>query len=223
MSLVQIFDVWSIGASWLGQVDELAPDTCTPVNTSSLGLDSFVNRPILYIISQICRPYNNKYVLATINSLLTCLVCLRRRTHSITNDRSPGWSVLRCCHGITQGQLGVVDDLVSPAEWWASSWARLMTVGWRPECRWLGCRVADGICVRRLLGAVYGLLSLVVVVQCGRVLRRSWRSHTSGRPQWGGDFCVEGVEAFLLSFGKCPWGWAVGDYRDYEWVVEAHL
>ena len=24
---------------------------------------------------------------------------------------------------ITQGQLGVVDDLVSPAEWWASSWA----------------------------------------------------------------------------------------------------
>ena len=55
--------------------------------------------------------------------LLTCLVCLRRRTRSITNDRSPGWSVLRCCHGITQGQLGVVDDLVSPAEWWASSWA----------------------------------------------------------------------------------------------------
>ena len=52
-----------------------------------------------------------------------CLVCLRRRTRSITNDRSPGWSVFRCCHGITQGQLGVVDDLVSPAEWWASSWA----------------------------------------------------------------------------------------------------
>ena len=21
----------------------------------------------------------------------------------------------------------------------------MMTVGWRPECRWLGCRVADGI------------------------------------------------------------------------------
>ena len=55
-------------------------------------------------------------------NLLTRLVCLRRRTRSITNDRSPGWSVLRCCHGITQGQ-GVVDDLVSPAEWWASSWA----------------------------------------------------------------------------------------------------
>ena len=53
--------------------------------------------------------------------LLTCLVCLRRRTRSFTNDRSPGWYVLRCCHGITQGQLGVVDDLVSPAEWWASS------------------------------------------------------------------------------------------------------
>ena len=55
--------------------------------------------------------------------MLTCLVCLRRRTRSITNDRSPGWSVLRCCHGSTQGQLGVVDDLVSPAECWASSWA----------------------------------------------------------------------------------------------------
>ena len=61
--------------------------------------------------------------LITDSALLTCLVCLRRRTRSITNDRSPGWSVLRCCHGITQGQLGVVDDLVSPAEWWASSWA----------------------------------------------------------------------------------------------------
>ena len=35
---------------------------------------------------------------------VACLVCLRRRTRSITNDRSPGWSVLRCCHGITQGQ-----------------------------------------------------------------------------------------------------------------------
>ena len=57
------------------------------------------------------------------NKRCFCLVCLRRRTRSITNDRSPGWSVLRCCHGITQGQLGVVDDLVSPAEWWASSWA----------------------------------------------------------------------------------------------------
>ena len=61
--------------------------------------------------------------LKLIASTLLCLVCLRRRTRSITNDRSPGWSVLRCCHGITQGQLGVVDDLVSPAEWWASSWA----------------------------------------------------------------------------------------------------
>ena len=36
----------------------------------------------------------------------------------------------------------------------------MMKVGWRSECRWLGCRVADGICVRRHLGAVYGLLSL---------------------------------------------------------------
>ena len=54
---------------------------------------------------------------------LLCLVCLRRRTGSTTNDRFPGWSVLRCCHGITQGHMGVVDDLVSPAESWASSWA----------------------------------------------------------------------------------------------------
>ena len=28
-----------------------------------------------------------------------------------------------CCHGITQGHLCIFDDLVSPAEWWASSWA----------------------------------------------------------------------------------------------------
>ena len=28
-----------------------------------------------------------------------------------------------CSHGITQGHLGIFDDLVSPAEWWASSWA----------------------------------------------------------------------------------------------------
>ena len=34
------------------QVDELVPSTCTPVNTSNLVMDTFVN--ILYIISQIC-------------------------------------------------------------------------------------------------------------------------------------------------------------------------
>ena len=45
----------------------------------------------------------------------------------------------------------------------------MMTVGWRPECRWLGCRVADGICVRRLLGAVYG----IVVVSGGCPVRES--------------------------------------------------
>ena len=27
-------------------------------------------------------------------------------------------------------------------------------------------------------------------------------------------FYVEGVDAFFLGFGKCPRGWAVGDYRD---------
>ena len=55
--------------------------------------------------------------------LLTCLCCLRRRTRSITNERSPGCSIFRCCHGIAQGQLGVIYDLVGPAEWWTSSWA----------------------------------------------------------------------------------------------------
>ena len=58
-----------------------------------------------------------KWQATLLTYLLTCLVCLRRRTRSTTNDRSPCWSVLRCCHGITQGQLGVVDDLVSQAEW----------------------------------------------------------------------------------------------------------
>ena len=38
----------------------------------------------------------------------------------------------------------------------------MMKVGWRPECRWLGCWVVDGICVRRHLGAVSGLLSFEV-------------------------------------------------------------
>ena len=44
----------------------------------------------------------------------------------------------------------------------------MMKVGWRPECRWLECGVADGIslCVRRHLGVVCGLLSLEVVVLC---------------------------------------------------------
>ena len=36
----------------------------------------------------------------------------------------------------------------------------MMTVGWRPECRWHGCRVVDGICARRNLGAACGLWSL---------------------------------------------------------------
>ena len=47
-------------------------------------------------------------------ALLTCLVCLRRRTRSITNERSPGRAVMGCCHGITQAHLGVSDDFVGP-------------------------------------------------------------------------------------------------------------
>ena len=54
---------------------------------------------------------------------LTCLGCLRRRTRSITNEWSPGCSIMRCCHGITRGHLGVFDNLVGPAEWWTSCWA----------------------------------------------------------------------------------------------------
>ena len=79
--------------------------------------------------SKIIMLYRIRHQLANIPATtyitpcLLALVCLRCRTRSITNDRSPCWSVLRCCHGITQGQLAVVDDLVSPAEWWASSWA----------------------------------------------------------------------------------------------------
>ena len=36
----------------------------------------------------------------------------------------------------------------------------MLKVGWRPECRWLECRVADGRCVRRHLDVV---LRIVVV------------------------------------------------------------
>ena len=43
----------------------------------------------------------------------------------------------------------------------------MLKVGWRPECRWLECRVADGRCVRRHLDVVCELLSLGVVVLCG--------------------------------------------------------
>ena len=56
---------------------------------------------------------------------------------------------------------GAIDDLVSPAEWWASSWAAV-TVGWRPECRWLGCRVADGRCVRMHLGVACIFLLFII-------------------------------------------------------------
>ena len=70
-----------------------------------------------------------------------------------------------CCHGITQGHLGIFDDVVGSAEWWASSWRRhdeggveaRMSMAW---CLW------HIICVRRHLG-VCGLLSLGVVVLYG--------------------------------------------------------
>ena len=38
----------------------------------------------------------------------------------------------------------------------------MLKVGWRPECRWLECRVADGRCVRRHLDVICELLSLGV-------------------------------------------------------------
>ena len=76
-------------------------------------------------------------------SCLPCIVCLRRRTRSITNEWSPGWSVMCCCHGITQGHLCICHDhnghdLVSPAEWWSFSWAA-------PWWRWGGGHSVDGL------------------------------------------------------------------------------
>ena len=41
-----------------------------------------------------------------------------------------------------------------------------MSMAWVPGCR-------RHMCPKAPIGAVYGVLSLVVVVQCGRVLRRS--------------------------------------------------
>ena len=70
--------------------------------------------------------------------LFTCFGCLRLRTRSITNEWSPWWYIMSCCHGITQGHLGVFDDLVSPAEWWASSWAA-------PWWRWDGGQNVNGL------------------------------------------------------------------------------
>ena len=71
--------------------------------------------------------------------LLTCLICLRRRTRSITNEWSPRWSILCYYHGITQGHLSIFDDLVSPAEWGSSSWAA-------PWWRWGGGQNVHGLC-----------------------------------------------------------------------------
>ena len=71
--------------------------------------------------------------------LLTCLICLRRRTRIITNEWSPRWSILCCYHGITQGHLSIFVDLVSQVEWGSSSWA---APWWR---RWGGHNV-HGLC-----------------------------------------------------------------------------
>ena len=49
--------------------------------------------------------------------------------------------------------MGVFGDLVSSAPGWVGVilGGTMKKVGWRPECRRLGCRVVDGICVRRHL------------------------------------------------------------------------
>ena len=65
----------------LGQVDELATYTCTPVNTSNLVMDAFVD--ILYIISQMS---SNKAILATMNIHLLIILIYN--------------SVLKCQHTI---------------------------------------------------------------------------------------------------------------------------
>ena len=63
----------------------------------------------------------------------------------------------------------------------------MMKVGWRPECRWLGCRVADSICPKAPRRSLR-----IVVVSGGCPVLESIEafviiySHTSGRPQCGG-------------------------------------
>ena len=44
-----------------------------------------------------------------------------------------GW-----CHGFTQGHLRIFHDMVSPAEWWSSSWTA-------PRRRWCGGQDVDGL------------------------------------------------------------------------------
>ena len=43
----------------------------------------------------------------------------------------------------------------------------MMKVGWKPECRWLECRVADGRCIRRHVDSSFR----IVVVRGGCPVR----------------------------------------------------
>ena len=52
-----------------------------------------------------------------VGGLLTSLSCLCHRTRSINNECSSEWHVMVCYHGITQGHLGICDDLATPAYW----------------------------------------------------------------------------------------------------------
>ena len=75
-----------------------------------------------------------------------------------------------CFHGITQGHQDIFDDLVSPASGGRPLGRRHDTVkvcGGQSVYGLIRCQVVDGICVRRHLDAVCGLLSLDVVVLCG--------------------------------------------------------
>ena len=54
---------------------------------------------------------------------------------------------------------GVVDVLLGGA---------MLEVGWRPECRWLACRVADGRCVRSAVknSSIFRLFCFIVRNWC---------------------------------------------------------
>ena len=109
-----------------------------------------------------------------VRSNRTCLGCLRRRTRSITNEWSPGCSIMCSFHGITQGHLGVFDDLVGPAGWWSSSWAT-------PWWRWGGGQNVDGLGAGWLHHNI--MISPKVVPQ--RLLRYEIRKHGVGPARTG--------------------------------------
>ena len=93
----------------------------------------------------------------TNESCLVLLVLCRTAFCRLSNDLQDGLS----CVAVKASLRDIWVSLMIWSAQRSSSWAAMMKVGWSPECRWLGCRVVDGIFVRRHLGAVFGLLSLI--------------------------------------------------------------